>query len=590
MPKTIDELCEAYLMRKHRFAERDQRNEELVHVMLGRFHRAFPSHFRSPVIKPMVANMLNVAAFDFADLLSPLPTVTVPAERDTQQAQKRADKRAQIIERGYWDDWKWAVRTLQGALYFKTFGYVPVTLWPYSRSTQKYAPHATFEDPCGFYPGPVESYGDQPLDGFVSWTKTAGEIASLYPEARPYLFQRGTNTPLETGDRVECARYHGDGEISLFLPDQGVALKRMLLPDSLRKPTLLMAMRPNVSPEEMQGQFDQLVGLLLGKARLTALVLTYAERQVHAPIEVDEDVKWEFGADALIRRPRGAAPATKVQIQMPADVWRELDKFERELRLGSRRPASRDGDSPVSYATGKGIDALEASVDSQLRTDQTIFGALNEDVVCSALALDEALYPNREQELGAGPGTYVPTEDIAGRYRATMTYGLLMGMNPSFAMVTLAQMNAARFASRRTAMENMPTIPELSREMDRIRAEDGEAALLQYIQGAAAAGDPTALQLAMELAPDSSYTRVVEKMLSAQQEGAQAASAGQPALPGGGAGPLALPAPPAPGGAGGPPAPEAVEAGMFGMQQGGGQNPRSLDEILGPLLAQVGGG
>ena len=135
-------------------------------------------------------------------------------------------------------------------------------------------------------------------------------------------------------------------------------------------------------------------------------------------------------------------------------------------------------------------------------------------------------------------------------------------------------------------MENMPTIPELSREMDRIRAEDGEAALLQYIQGAAAAGDPTALQLAMELAPDSSYTRVVEKMLRAQ-EGAQAASAGQPALPGGGGGPLALPAPP---GAGGPPAPEQVEAGMFGMEQGGGQSPRGLDEILGPLLAQVGGG
>jgi hypothetical protein len=588
MPKTIDELCLAYRMRKHRFAERDGRNEELTHVMLGRFHRAFPSHFRSPVIKPMVANMLNVAAFDFADLLGPLPTVTVPAERDTQAAQKRADKRAEIIERGYWQDWKWAVRTLQGALWFKMFGYVPVTLWPYSRSTRKFAPHATFEDPCGFYPGAVESYGDQPVDGFVSWTKTAGEIAQLYPQARQYLYTSsyGNMRPLETSDRVECARYHGPGEISLFLPDQGVPLTRMLLPDDLYKPTLLMAMRPGVSPEEMQGQFDQLVGLLLGKARLTALVLTYAERQVHAPIEVDEDVKWQYGADALIRRPRGAAPAQKVQIQLPADVWRELDTFERQIRLGSRRPASRDGDSPVSYATGKGIDALEASVDSQLRTDQTIFGSLNEDIVCSALALDQALYPNRTQELGAGPATYIPAEDIGGRYRANMTYGLLMGMNPSFAMVTLAQANAARFASRRTAMENMPNIAELGREMDRIRAEDGEAALLAYIQGAAAAGDPTALQLAMELAPDSSYTRVVEKMLR-QQEEAQAASAGQPALPGGGAGPLALPAPP---GAGGPPAPEQVEAGMFGMEQGGGQSPRGLEEILGPLLQQVGGG
>jgi len=153
-------------------------------------------------------------------------------------------------------------------------------------------------------------------------------------------------------------------------------------------------------------------------------------------------------------------------------------------------------------------------------------------------------------------------------------------------MVTLAQMKAAGFSSNTTAMENLPHIPQLSRELDRIRAEQGEAALLAYIQGASAAGDPTALQLAMELAPDSSYTRVVEKMLRSQEE-AQAASAGQPAPPGGGGGPLALPAPP---GAGGPPAPEQVEAGMFGMEQGGGQSPRGLEEILGPLLQQVGGG
>jgi hypothetical protein len=29
---------------------------------------------------------------------------------------------------------------------------------------------------------------------------------------------------------------------------------------------------------------------------------------------------------------------------------------------------------------------------------------------------------------------------------------------------------------------------------------------------------------------------------------------------------------------------------MFGMEQGGGQSPRGLEEILGPLLQQVGGG
>src|SRR6266516_1365754 len=538
MARTLDELCTSFRMRKARFAERDNRNQELTHVMLGRFHLAFPMHFRSPVVKPMVANMLNVAAFDFADLLAPLPTISVPADKDTAAAQKRADKRGRIAH-GYFDDWRMALKMLQGALWFKMYGYVPVCMWPYGRALEKYAPYAAFEDPCGYYPGPIECYGEQPL----------------YGETRA----------METADQVVMARYHGPGEVSLFLPDQGVALTRMVLPDSLKRPTLLMAMRPGVSPEE-------LLGLLLGQARLTALVLTYAERQVHAPMALDEDSQMRYGADAVIRVPRGGVMPQKVTIQMPADVWRELDKYERELMKGSRRPASRDGTSPVSYATGKGIQQLESSIDSQLRTDQTIMSALLEDVLGTAYAMDEAMYGGREQTIGTTPETYVPAADIAGRYRAKATYGLLAGVNPSYAMVTLAQMNQAQFASRRTAMENLPTIPELSKELDRIREEQGEDAVRTFVMQAAAAGDQTALQMAMQMAPDSAWTRVVAKMQQqAQAQQQQAPAAGEAGMPLGTGGPPGA-APPGglPGGQGPTPGAAGVEQATYAAQQGGG--------------------
>jgi len=217
------------------------------------------------------------------------------------------------------------------------------------------------------------------------------------------------------------------------------------------------------------------------------------------------------------------------------------------------------------------------------------------------------MYGGREQTIGTTPETYVPAGDIAGRYRAKATYGLLAGVNPSYAMVTLAQMNQAQFASRRTAMENLPTIPELSKELDRIREEQGEDAVRTFVMQAAAAGDQTALQMAMQLAPDSAWTRVVAKMQQqAQAQQQQAPAAGEAGMPLGTGGPPGA-APPGglPGGQGPTPGAAGVEQATYAAQQGGGvgaappptgqarqQAPLgggSIEQLLGPLLGQLRG-
>jgi len=580
--KTATQLAEMWRSRKARFAERDDRNRDLFNVLLGRWHLAFPGHFRGAGDRPMVHNALNTAAFDFAEMLAALPTLAVPPESESEAAQRRADKRARIATQGYFWDWRWELKMLQTALWYMAYGYVPVCVWPWARArgNAKPAPYADPQDPQRYLPGPILGFGEQPVDGFVYWEKPAGDMMRLYPEAMSGLSKLNPATrrseSLSDDDRIVCARYHGPGEITLLLPEHEQVLARVALPDDLKHPTLVQAARPGVEPECAQSPFEQLIGIVLGQSRQAALLLRFLERQVHAPVAIDQETEWVEGPDALIYTPRGGTPPQKVQLNLPPDAWRGQDSFERQLRLGSRRPSSRDGESPVSYATGKGIDALASGLDSQLKAAQTVFGWFLTDLVSAALCLDEGLYPDVEKPIGERRETYVPSRDIAGRYTVEVSYGLLMGINPSYATVMLSQLIAAGLLSHKTAMTQLPVVPSLSQEYERLREEQGEQAMLGYLQQAAVQGDQAAMAGLAELAPDSPIVKIVQKMQE-QQAQVQSDQAAQAQAAVGGPGQPA----------GAPEPAQAVERGAQALQQGSGQV-RDLGTLLGPLAARLG--
>jgi hypothetical protein len=476
-------------------------------------------------------------------------------------------------------DWRWELKMLQLALWYVTYGYVPVCVWPSAsnRAYAKRAPYADPQDPLRYLPGPVAGFGEQPVDGFVYWEKTVGDLAEIFPEAvrglQKYNPDLRRHESMSDADTVVCARYHGRGEITLLLPEHGEILRRIPLPDDLKHPTLVQAVRPGIEADATQSPFEQLIGVFVGQARQAGLLLRFLERQVHAPIEIDAETEYVSGPDAIIYRPRGGQPAQKVQLQLPPDTWRGQDFSERQLRLGSRRPASRDGESPVSYATGKGIDALASGLDSQLKAAQTIFGWFLQDLAGSALCLDQALYPDEERPIGELRETYIPRRDIAGRYTVEANYGLLMGINPSYATVMLSQLIAGGLLSHKTAMTQLPVIASLSKEYERLREEQGEQAALTYLQQAALQGDAAAMAGLAELAPDSPIVKIVTKMQ--EQAQLQQQQTAEPTAPGG-PGELAPPSPA-----------QQVEAGANALQAGSG-GVRDLATLLGPLSRQLG--
>ena len=214
--KTVEQLQNMFLDRRVRFSERDARNQQLQYAMVGRWDKAYPDHFRDIADRPMVHNALNTAAYDFAETLASIPTLSVPPEGESDAAQKRADKRARIVVDGYFSDWRWSLKMLQAALWYVTYGYVPVCLWPTaSRPYSKQVPYADPQDPLRYLPGPIAGFGEQPVDGFVYWEKPAGDLAKIFPEAvsklQKYNPQTRKNDPLSDFDTIICARYHGPG-------------------------------------------------------------------------------------------------------------------------------------------------------------------------------------------------------------------------------------------------------------------------------------------------------------------------------------------------------------------------------------------
>jgi hypothetical protein len=63
----------------------------------------------------------------------------------------------------------------------------------------------------------------------------------------------------------------------------------------------------------------------------------------------------------------------RVPLELPPGVFTESGVLERELRLGARYPESRSGNIDASVVTGRGVQALQAGFDTQIKAAQAQF-------------------------------------------------------------------------------------------------------------------------------------------------------------------------------------------------------------------------
>ena len=453
---------------KHRAADRDTSMGNILLVRKGQMADVFPDMFPADMPNAMVANFIDVAARDLAEVLAPLPSINCSTTNVTSDAARAfADKRS-MIANNYVYHSRLQTQMYPGSDQYFSYGFLPIHVEP---DWENNLPRIRVEDPTGAYYerdrfGRIVAYAKR-------YNKTIGELANEFPEyASAILGQFGYEQNLN--QEVEVIRYMDKFNIVLYIPSR----KNLVLSSAknpMKKMTVLVAERPSLDGNP-RGQFDDVVFVQLARARFANLAMEAAEKSIQAPLVVPDDVlDMPMGPDAIIRtnQPNGVG---RVRLDIPAATFQEQSALQSEMRLGARYPEGRTGNIDASVITGQGVQALLGAFDSQIKAGQTVIAEVLEDVLKLCFEMDEILFDTKKSVRGVAQGTpyelkYMPSKDIKGDTSVEVRYGLMAGLDPSRALIFSLQALGADLVSKDFIRRELPWSVNVTMEEQRIEIE-----------------------------------------------------------------------------------------------------------------------
>jgi len=470
---------------RRRYTERDSRMQNVLSVRRGRIESIFPDFFPEGMTTPMIANFIDVAAKDLAEVLAPLPSFNCStANVNSDRAKSAAEKRT-MIANYYVQSSRLQTQMYTGADWYLTYGFLPIVIELDAENSQ---PRIRIDNPMGAYPefdrfGRVTSYTHR-------YQKTVAELVAEFPEYASQIIGPQGYKSVDMYSMLELVRYEDKEQIIVFLP------QRSNLPLSIvENPTgeilVRVARKPSID-DETRGQFDDVIWVQLARARFAFLALEAAEKSVQAPLALPNDVQeLAFGPDAVLRS-QNPQQIRRVGLELPTAAFTEQSLLQQEMRLGARYPEGRTGNIDASIITGQGVQALLGAFDSQIKAGQQILAQVLEDVVSLCLRLDEKIFPFERTVRGYNDGSpyelkYNPTKDIKGDYTVEVRYGLMAGLDPSRALIFSLQALGGDLVSREFVMSELPWSVNVAKEQERIDIQRMRDNLNKAVSAAAGA-------------------------------------------------------------------------------------------------------
>ena len=567
---TVKEVTAKVARLQTKYAARDGRMRDVLSVRQGDISKVYPSMFSDEYPKPLVANIIDVAARDLAESMAPLPSFNCSASNTVSDtARKAADLRGRIANY-YVDRSELGVQMYTGADWYNTYG---MLIGRVELDYENDNPIMKLINPFGAYPE-IDRFGR-----CLSLTQIVGmdaqTLASMYPEFYNEIVGQNQYTP--GSPYLSLVRYHDKDQDLIYLPERkGLVLSNT--PNPIGECMARVAMRPSIDGEA-RGQYDDVLGVQLARARFAVLQIQAAEKSIQAPIAIPQDVQeLALGPDSIMRsaNPQGIR---RVPLELPAGVFGESGVLERELRTGARYPETRGGNSDASIVTGRGVQALQAGFDTQIKAAQSHFARMFVELIGLCFKTDEKIFGNTQKEIrGVDDGTpyvikYVPNKAINGDYTVDVRYGIMSGMNPNNATVALLQMRSDKLVSRDYVRRELPIEINVGQEEQKVDIEEMRDALRAAIgqtalaipQMVAQGQDPMKIissfaDMIKNRQKGMSIEAVVEKAFTPEPQPELAVMQPQPPVAGAASAPASQPIPGQPGGmapaAGGAPAPQ----------------------------------
>lgn len=500
-----------------------------------------------------------------------------PPNRDSDRARRMADKRERIVE--YYDaQSQMELQLMQVARWLPGYGFAVWVIRERLTAEGDPYPHAELRDPYDCYPG-FWGPDQQPIEMAIARRVDPNNLAKIYGSYEAPTNSRDSNTRSFGASRpsggwegamangIDIIEYYDADGTWVVLPEDNQVLD--FIPNPLGSgPRFVVPKRFSFS--KLQGQYDQVISMMAAMAKLNVLSLIAMEDAVFTETNIEGDLEsgdYQRGRFATNFLAPGST-VSKPPNNLPYQMFQQIDRVERQLRMVAGYPVTDDAQSPNSFVTGRGLEELGASVQLMVREYHTVLRYSIQSLDSKRLEWDEIMYGKRSKPMtGVRRGasfseTYEPARDIGGNYSTRRIFGVMAGWDEASKVVTGLQLLQGGIIDTQTMQENLDGLDNISRIRSRTRQNEAERVLLGSLEQMAATADPTAMLAMVEIYenPDN-MPEILAKFFTPQEP--QLSPEEEQFLGQGGAG-----GPGGPGGVGGPP--EDVSTVLSRLESGGG--------------------
>ena len=473
-------------------------------------------------------NMLQSGIDRLAQKVSGIPQVRVdvPNDRDSSRAKMRAEKLERIVTN--YDEKQGLLEQLQqAARWLPGYGYCAWVITTKVDTNGFIYPSAELRDPYDTFPG---NFGpdQQPREMAVLRRVPRYKLAQIYPEFANEILKKDedaeeaqpdTATPFlsyennreqgwedNTYSGVRIIEYYDQGGTYVVFPERNMILD--FIPNVLSTPPFVFMKR--VSFDQLKGQYDHVIGLMAMMAKInimSAIAMedsVFTETNISGEIESGQYRKGRFAVNYL-------APGTQVSKpmnNMPYQLFQQIDRLERQLRMVGGYPVTDDSQSPNSFVTGAGLSELNSTMSLMISEYRDIIKSAMVQMDAKRLEMDVVL--SYSQGISKKPmagflngaafsENYNVLQDIGGDFRTRRIYGVMAGFDEPQKIVTGLQLLQAGVIDVETLQDNIDGLENIAKVQERIRKNKAEQVLFDSILARSAQGDPAATMAAIAI-------------------------------------------------------------------------------------------
>jgi len=482
-------------------------------------------------------NLMLSALDRLAQKIGKVPSldVSITNGRDSQRNKAKKDKLERIIS-AYDKMQNLKMQLPQVARWLPGYGFAVWVVTTKADPDGNIYPYAELRNPYDCFPGYMGN-NQSPDELAIVQKVPIKQLLQMYPELKSWFESQGDevrDSYLNISSDTSWENNAETGDVILeYMNLEGTYVLHMasrkiidFVPNPLKSgPAFVVAKR--YSFDKLQGQFDQVVGLMSSMAKINILSVIAMEDAVFTETNVVGEIEsgqYRKGRNSINYLSPGSQ-VIKPVTNLPYQLFEAVGRLERQLRVVAGYPVQDDSISHNSFVTGRGLEELESGVGAMVTEYHTIIENALQEIDGKRLELDEVLFNKKRKPIsGTYKGAsfaeeYTPSVDINKNYTTNRKFGAMASFDAPNKIITGLQLLQAGIIDKETFQQEMDGLENLSQINERIVKEKTEDILYQTLLQQSQSGDKAAMMAVVEIYNNpKNIGSILEKYFTAQGE------------------------------------------------------------------------